>query len=76
MKANELKLARFGDKFFTEGGQKAIFLRRAYNSENEFAFLYIEGWGELQYYIDGRCVNDKMPYYNIERKVALFKKDE
>lgn len=43
-----LQNAKFGDRFLTFNGRKALFLRRAKNSENEFMFFYVEDWGTVQ----------------------------
>lgn len=43
-----LQNAKFGDKFLAVNGRKALFLRRAKNSENEFMFFYVEDWGTVQ----------------------------
>ena len=72
----DVRLSSFGDKFLTKGGHNALFLRRASNAENDFAFIYVQGWGQLQYYLDGRCVERSMPYYDIAKKVINFRKED
>lgn len=61
------KKSMFGDKFITVNFKPALFLRKASNSENNFAFLYVQDYGQLQYYLDGRCVNKDLQHYNIKQ---------
>jgi len=50
--------ARFGDKFQTTEGKTALFLRFASNAEYDFAFFYIEDWGQVQVFKEnGKEVN-------------------
>lgn len=53
-----LQNAVFGDKFLTTTGKIALFLRRARNSEYEFMFFYVQGWGTIQVFANtGNEVN-------------------
>lgn len=53
-----IKDAKFGDKFLTTEGKTALFLRFSCNAENEFAFFYIEDWGQVQVFkVNGKEVH-------------------
>ena len=71
----DISLSQFGDKLITMGGHHAVFIRRADNAEDKLAIVYVEGWGLLTYYTDGRCVDRKQSYYDIARKTIYFKRD-
>ncbi len=60
-----IKDAKFGDKFQTTEGKTALFLRFASNAENEFAFFYIEDWGQVQVFKD----NGKEIYGDVEHSI-------
>lgn len=71
----DVSLSSFGDRFLTSGGHNALFIRRISCSGNEYAILYVQGWGQVQCYLDGRHVDRSMSYYDIAKKVIYFKKD-
>ena len=71
----DISYSKFGDRLQTAGGHRALFIRRADNAENKLAIVYVEGWGLLTYYIDGRCVNREQSYYDITRRLAYFQHD-
>ncbi len=50
----------FGDRFLTADGRKAVFLR-FWGNPTQSAFLYIEGWGELEYTLNGMRAGDSKP---------------
>ena len=50
--------AQFGDRFVTRGGQDALFLRLAENSEWKLADLYVKDWGLIRVNREnGKCLN-------------------
>jgi hypothetical protein len=63
------KDAKFGDKFLTTSGKLALFLRFCSNDESNFASLYVQDYGQVQYYVDGRVVIPKLAHYNIKEKL-------
>lgn len=62
----------FGDKYVTTTGKRALFLRRAYNSENNFIIFYVEDWGVVQvfantgYEVHGDAEHSIVGLYNAE----------
>ena len=58
--------ASFGDKFQTAGGKTALFIRFVRNAEYEFAFFYIEDWGQVQVFKD----TGKEVYGDVEHSIV------
>lgn len=69
MTQNLFDNAKFGDMFLTAENKQAVFLRFAKNSEQKFAILYVEGWGNVQVFRhNGKEVHGDVAYSIIKKQ--------
>ena len=55
--------------YLTVSGKIALFLRFCSNAEANFASLYVQDYGQVQYYIDGKVTIPTLVHYNIKEKL-------